>query len=274
MNNLLFAILFFALLDASHAGIRLASFYVGETSEDSNVERIADLIQLNDFVAIQGLRETKIIDALINQLFLRGDFYKFVASRPTDKNGRRYAFVWRDKTIKISALPTFRYAQFEHQALVATFRSNNFHFTAINFLSFSTEENKPKLLKLYNESLIESDDELDVIFFTALPTKTLPDLTPLIQVIPKHRHDLKAMDQLFPAIYLNMEKTLEFTGNAQQADSRKLIFNSNNNPSLVRFGWAEFENDLIVNDPTPSVIKNHTWGKTKNSPKEIVPYIK
>ena len=274
MSNLLFAILIFALVDASHAGIRLASFYVGETSEESNVERIADLIQLNDFVAIQGLQETKIIDALINQLFLSGDFYKFVVSKPTDENGRRYAFMWRDKTIKISALPTFVDTQLEHQALIATFRSNNFHFTAINFLSLSTKENNSNLLKLYNESLIESDGDLDVIFFTALPTKTLPDLTPLIQVIPKHLHDLKALDQLFPAIYLNREKTLEFNGNAQQIDSKKLIFNSKNNFPLRRFGWAEFDNDLIINDPTPSLVKNHTWGKTKNNPKKIAPYIK
>ena len=266
MNNLLFAILIFALVDPSHAEIRLASFYVGEISKDSDVKRIADLIQLNDFVAIQGLRETKIIDLLINQLFIRGDFYKFVISRPTDKNGRRYAFVWRDKTIKISGLPTFVHTQLEHQALVAKFRSNNFHFTAINFLNLSTEENNSTLLQLYNESLIQSDGELDVVFFTALPTKTLPDLTPLIQVIPKYRHDLKAIYQLFPAIFLDRKKTLEFTGNAQLADSRKLIFNSNDNPPLARFGWAEFDNDLIADDQTQSLIKSHTWGKTKIDP--------
>ena len=91
MNNFFLAILTFVLTHPIHAEIRLASFYAGEISVDSNLERIADIIQLFDLVAIQGLRETESIDPLVSILSRRGDYYKFLVSNPTGNNGRRYA---------------------------------------------------------------------------------------------------------------------------------------------------------------------------------------
>ena len=274
MNNLLLAILTFVLTHPIHAEIRLASFYAGEISVDSNLERIADIIQLFDLVAIQGLRETESIDPLVSILFRRGDYYKFLVSNPTGNNGRRYAFAWRDKTIQISSPPTFLETQLQHQALTTTFRSNNFNFTAINYQSLSTKENNSTLVNTYLESSTQTPHELDIILFAALPTETLPKLTPLVQVTPKHSSDLEALNQLFPAIYLDKKNTIEYTGNAQQIDPEQLVFDSNKNTLHPCLGWAEFDNNLIDDDPTLSLIKNDTWGKTKNRSMKVVPSVK
>ena len=263
MNFLLFVILIFFIANPTNADIRLASFYTENTLVDSNLERIADIIQRYDFVAIQGFRETKLIDPLVSILFRRGDYYKFIVSNPTGKNGKRYAFAWRDKKIQIASPPRFIDTQLEHKALIATFRSDKFDFIAINFQSLSTKDNTSKLLNTYHESNRLTPDELDVIIFAALPGKILPKLSPLVQVIPESISDTVIQQELFPTIYLNKKNTREFTGNAQQANPSQLIFDSNKNTLYSRLGWAEFNNSLIDDDPKPSLIRNHGWGKTK-----------
>ena len=274
MKKFLFSISIFVSTHPIFAEIRLASFCIGEVSVHSNLEQIADLIQSHDFLAIQGFREAEIIDPLISILFRRGDYYKFLTSKPTGNNDWRYAFAWRNSKIQISSPPIFIDTQFEHQVLKATFRSKNFKFTAINFQGLSTEENYSELSNIYHELKIQTTDELDVVFFTALPSINLPNLNSLSQVVPQNRRKYLAGQQLFPAIYLNKKSTREFTGKTQQIDPEKLILNNKNsslNPSL---GWAEFDNKLIDDDPLQSLIENHTWGKIKNTPRRIKNFVK
>ena len=156
----------------------------------------------------------------------------------------------------------------------ATFRSKNFKFTAINFQGLSTEENYSELSNIYHDLKIQTNDELDVVFFTALPSINLPNLNSLSQVVPQNRSKYLAGQRLFPAIYLNKKSTREFTGKTQQIDPEKLIFNNKNsslNPSL---GWAEFDNKLIDDDPLQSLIENHTWGKIKSPLRKIKNFVK
>jgi len=59
------------------------------------------------------------------------------------------------------------------------------------------------------------------------------------------------------------KNNLEYTGNAQQTDPGQLVFDSNKSTLHPCLGWAEFDNDLIDDDPTLSLIKNNTWKKQK-----------
>ena len=81
--RLCYLFLLLAAIPATSKPLRVASFHVSQFTQESVIERIADIVQQYDMVAIQDLRELAAADALLATLFRRGDFFKILPSNPS-----------------------------------------------------------------------------------------------------------------------------------------------------------------------------------------------
>lgn len=260
--------LLLAAIPAASQPLRLASFHVSEFSEESDIERIADIVQQYDMVAIQDLRDLAATDALLATLFRRGDFFKVLPSNPSSTDGTRYAFAWRDRSVQLIAPGSFLEIGSEYRPAYATFRAGNFDFIAVIYQTASPAAQASKeLVETYHKARETRADEGDVLLFSSLaePTPVPAPLTPIVPLdAPVALDGSSAHANIYIAAYLTGEYSGNyaidsFELNLPDADAQRV--------SQRRPVWAEFIADSGDDDgpgiPLPSAIDFQTWGQLK-----------
>ena len=100
--------------------------------DDSELAQIASILARYDFVAIQELRDTTVLDRLMLHL----PAWEYVASDPVGRGvTKRYAFVYRTDLVSAVAAPHFFPDQedlFIREPYVGHFRSGEFDFSIIS----------------------------------------------------------------------------------------------------------------------------------------------
>ena len=185
--------------------ITLATFNVrifsNGSRDDQELEQIADVLELYDFVAIQELRDTLVLRRAVNELATRGYKYAFDASNRVGRGSpyELYAFLYRTDKIQL-VTPGVLWGEtndeFIREPFYATFRSGNFDFTVITIhvlYGDSQSERRPEIIELANVfQAVQSGNanEQDVILvgdFNFPPTdqgwtnlKAIPTMTWLV----------------------------------------------------------------------------------------------
>ena len=204
--------LLLAAIPAASQPLRPASFHVSEFSGESDIERIADIVQQYDMVAIQDLRDLAAADALL-ALFRRGDFFKVLAFKPIEHRRNALRVCWRDRSVQLIAPGSFLEIDSEYRPVYATFRAGNFDFIAVIYQTASPAAQASKeLMETYHKARETLADEGDVLLFSSLaePTPVPAPLTPIVPLdAPVALDGSSAHANIYIAAYL----TGEYSGN-------------------------------------------------------------
>jgi|GEM_PF-1490397 len=263
-------LLFAAPLSAEE--IRVASFYASNLSPNSDLEGVADRLQNYDFVAIQDLRDLAAVDELLAILFRRSDFFKILPSQPSGSDGARYAFAWRDRSVKIVSPGSFLGTSAERRPVYALFRAGHFDFAAVNFQSATSAaaSEAKQLDDAFAQLGLDLADERDLILFGSF-THPAPELSRLAPLFPRDHSISLRGDPIHANIYFSNLHTREYAG-ANGIDSFDETAFANDVDAAIRVSrqrpiWATFTTDSPDDDgagiPAPSPVIGHSWSHIK-----------
>lgn len=266
--RLCYLFLLLAAIPATSKPLRVASFHVSQFTQESDIERIADIVQQYDMVAIQDLRELAAADALLATLFRRGDFFKILPSNPSGAQGARYAFAWRDRRIQLIAPGTFIKMESEYKPVYATFRAGDFDFIALIYKTTSpAAKASMELVEAYQNVRDSMADEGDVLLFSSLAEPT-PVPMPLMPIVRLDSPVALDRSSAHANIYIADHLTKEYTGGyVIDSFEQDLSDDEAMRVSQRRPVWAEFTTDSGDDDgrgiPLPSAVDRQTWGRLK-----------
>lgn len=267
-----FSILLLLAIPATADEIRVASFHASQLSLQSDIAGVADRLQAYDFVAIQDLRDLAAVDELLATLFRRSDFFKILPSQPSGEDGARYAFAWRDRSIKIISPGSFLGNNPSRRPVYATFRAGNFDFVAVNYQSATTATvAADSLLQDAHTQLKEIlPDEHDLLLFASF-SHVAPELAALDPIFPLDNIVSINGDGVHANIYLSTVNTREHSGTSGIDDFDATAFN-NDVEKAVRVSqqrpvWAIFSTDAPDDDgpdlTPPSPVLEQNWAHIK-----------
>lgn len=133
--------------------IRLASFNIRIFSDNSRNDReldqIVSLLKEYDIVAIQELRDTRVLDRTLDKLReATGVEWRFEASEPVGRGVKeRYAFLYRIDRVLVknsSKIVDDPKDLFIREPYYATFRAGNFDFTLLTIHALYKSKNAPE----------------------------------------------------------------------------------------------------------------------------------
>ncbi len=264
-------LLLLTALPVSAQSIRVASFHISDLSTASNLERVADLIQQYDLVAIQDVSDLAAADQLLAILFRRGDFFKILPSQPSGDDPIRYAFAWRDRSVQILAPGSFIDIDAARRPVFAAFRAGDLDFVAVNYQTTApAQQASEELDRAYRHMRKHRPDEGDVLIFASLAQPTQP-APPLLPALPLDSPVPLDGSQGSANIYLSMEQTREFTGahgvdrfdqGADESDSPDLSAVSQRRPVWIELATGKGDDDGPGIEP-PSAVVPQSWGRTK-----------
>lgn len=154
--------------------IKIASFNIrilsDNSRDDTELQYIAKILSLYDIIAIQEVRDTRVLDRLVRIL---GNKYEYDASPAVGRGVKEiYAFMWRKDRVKQlvdgKIYPDVN-DDFIREPYYATFKAGNFDFTLLTihvFFGKSEKERRPELVKLaevYQYVQRKDENENDVI---------------------------------------------------------------------------------------------------------------
>lgn len=267
-----FSILLLLVLPAAADEIRVASFHASQLSLQSDIAGVADRLQAYDFVAIQDLRDLAAVDELLATLFRRSDFYKILPSQPSGDDGARYAFAWRDRSVKIVSPGSFLGNNPSRRPVYATFRAGNFDFVAVNFQSPTTATAATdSLLQNAHTRLKEIfPDERDLLLFASF-SHIAPELPALDPIFPLDNIVSISGEATHANIYLPTADTREHSGtsgidffdtSAFNGDSEKAARVSQQRPIWTTFSTDAPDDDGPGLTPPSPVLEQH-WAHIK-----------
>lgn len=269
--HLCYTFLLIAAFPAASQPLRAASFHVSEFTRESDIERIADIVQQYDIVAIQDLRELAAADELLATLFRRGDFFKILPSNPSGPDATRYAFAWRDRRVQLITPGSFLEVDWEPRPVYAIFRAGDFDFVALNYQTMSPpEQAASQLIEAYEQTRKKIAEEGDVLVFASLAEPT-PVQNPLTPILPLNTPVAFEGRSAHSNIYIATHLTKEFNG-SYAVDPFEQRLSSGDSQQIARISglrpvWAEFALDGGDDDgpgiPFPSAIAHQTWGRLK-----------
>lgn len=157
--------------------VTVASFNIrifsNTSRNDQELGYIADILDDYDIIAIQELRDEKVLQRTISILNNRGREYGYDISAPVGKEVKeRYAFLYRkDKVKEIYPGKLYKKTkdEFIREPFYATFKANNFDFTLITvhiLFGANEKERRPEikeLAKVYNKVQAEDPKEQDIL---------------------------------------------------------------------------------------------------------------
>lgn len=133
--------------------IKLASFniriYSTRSRDDRELRLISDQLKLYDIIAIQEVRDSKVLDRTVTILNANtGAAWEYLMSEPVgNKVKERYAFMYRTDRVQsttkgeVTADPS---NVFIREPYIASFRASNFDFTLITIHALHTSMNAPE----------------------------------------------------------------------------------------------------------------------------------
>jgi hypothetical protein len=267
-----FYVLLLLTLPATAEEIRVASFHASQLSLESDIAGVADRLQAYDFVAIQDLRDLAVVDELLAVLFRRSDFFKILPSQPSGDDGARYAFAWRDRSVKIVSPGSFLGNNPNRRPVYATFRAGNFDFVAVNFQTATTASAAvDSLLEDAYTQLNEAfPDERDILLFSSFshPAPLLSVLNPLF---PLDNSVSIHGSPNYANMYLSILNTREYTGTSGidffDTDAFAGDLEMASRVSFQRPIWATFNTDAADDDgpviTPPSPVLEQSWAHIK-----------
>ncbi len=221
--------------DENPNNILISSFNIRILSDKSRSDRevalIGDIIKNYDIIAIQEVRDEKILKRLISYLQQQGIIYGYEISNPVGKTStERYAYIYRVNKIKLSKRGKIYNDpddKFIREPFYATFKAKAFDFTlsTIHVLVGRNEkERTPEIIELaqvYKNIQTEDPAEQDIILmgdFNMPPDDhgfqnllAINSMTCLI----KHPFKTTIGDvSLYDNIWFQKKYVKEFTGNA------------------------------------------------------------
>ena len=185
--------------------LRLASFDIwlfSNTSRDNEELRsIANILKYHDLIAIQGVKDEKVLTRLVDILRGMGYSYQYELSPPLGKNTQDYhAFLYRDDRVtlvKTGKLYSSEKNQLSRAPFYASFKSGNFDFTLVSVYIPDMDDLTLKrreilsLADVYNDVQNEDVAEQDVLLLGDFniapddkswePLKAIPTMTYLIK---------------------------------------------------------------------------------------------
>ena len=148
--------------------LNLATWNIRELSDGSRdgeeLSQVARIIQLYDFVAIQELNDTEVLERLQTRL----PHYSYVTSERVGRSpqsSERYAFLYRSDRVTVVAPPQVYPDQndwFIREPFVGHFRAGEFDFTVVTvhiFYGDGPSERRPEIARL--DDVIRWADEIN-----------------------------------------------------------------------------------------------------------------
>lgn len=276
MKKFLILFLFILLLIPSYfvlgnnPTISIATFNIrifsNNSRDDNELYQICNLLKEFDFIAIQEIRDTMILDRTVSMLKNKFNFeFKYVASPKVGRGVKEiYAFLYRkDKVeyLKESYVFSDEEDLFIREPYIAKFKAGNFDFYVISIHTIygdSITDRRAEALLLDDVYLTVQNlnDENDIILlgdFNLSPDDKgfveLLEIPDMIYVNGKIPTSIK--DRLYDNIFFQSTYTKEFTGKYGVVKYDEELFgNDDKKASLMvsdhRPLWAEF--DVNVDD--------------------------
>ena len=242
--------------------------FSSKSRDDNELAKIVKLIKNFDLVAIQELRDTKVLDrtvAMLNQETQTE--WAYDASAPVGEGVKeRYGFLYRKDRVSVKKsgqLVNDSKNQFIREPYYATFQAGQFDFTLLTIHALYKSKNAPERKKEFNalakvyQSILEQDpQEQDLILvgdfndspdnprFT--PLNTIPGITCLFQ--PPVKTTIKDVS-LYDNILFQPAAVTEFTGEDGIMKFDETDFNKNyaaakKDVSDHRPVWAVFRTNI------------------------------
>jgi len=250
--------------------ISIATFNIrifsNNSRDDNELYQICNLLKEFDFIAIQEIRDTMILDRTVSMLKNKFNFeFKYVASPKVGRGVKEiYAFLYRkDKVeyLKESYVFSDEEDLFIREPYIAKFKAGNFDFYVISIHTIygdSITDRRAEALLLDDVYLTVQNlnDENDIILlgdFNLSPDDKgfveLLEIPDMIYVNGKIPTSIK--DRLYDNIFFQSTYTKEFTGKYGVVKYDEELFgNDDKKASLMvsdhRPLWAEF--DVNVDD--------------------------
>jgi endonuclease/exonuclease/phosphatase family metal-dependent hydrolase len=264
--GILFLFYFCLALSVFADTIYIATFNIrifsNNSRDDEELLQICNLLKEFDFIAIQEVRDTQILDRTVSMLKNQFNLnYRYVASDKvgTERSKEIYAYLYRTnkvKPLKNFGLYTDSEDHFIREPFVAMFKAGEFDFYAINIHSIygdSVSERRFEAKKLAGVyAVVQSrNGENDVLLlgdFNLAPEdsgfQSLKAIPNMIFVNGKLPTSIK--DKLYDNIWFQAHFTKEFTGKFGIINFDEVLFgNDDKKASLMvsdhRPLWAEFE---------------------------------
>ncbi|MDP2653311.1 MAG: endonuclease/exonuclease/phosphatase family protein [Candidatus Omnitrophota bacterium] len=228
--------------------IRIGSFNIrifsNNSRTDDELQQIADILKYYDVIAIQELRDGKVLQRTTDILAQMGQVYDYIVSPPTGRGVKeRYAFVFRPDKIQLigeGRLYDDPRDVFMRSPFYATFRAGNFDFTLITvhlvYGDFKDARRKEihHLARVYREVMDTDPREKDIIVlgdFNLPPVdsgwadfKAIPEMIHLIS--PPEKTTITDTS-LYDNFWFQRDSLREYTGRA----------------GVIRFDENMFQND-------------------------------
>ena len=249
--------------------ISIATFNIrifsNNSRDDEELLQICNILKEFDFIAIQEVRDTEVLDRTV--LMLKNQFdldYEYLASKRVGTERVKEIYVYLYRADRVKAIKSFgvypdQDDDFIREPFIAMFKAGNFDFYAINMHSIygdsvgERREEARKLAGVY--AVVQSQDsENDVLLmgdFNLGPDnsgfqsfKAIPNM---IYVNGKLPTSIK--DKLYDNIWFQSHFIREFTGRYGIIKFDEVLFgNDDKNASLMisdhRPLWAEFETSV------------------------------
>jgi endonuclease/exonuclease/phosphatase family metal-dependent hydrolase len=268
---LLIIIFFFSCSLLFGDTISIATFNIrifsNNSRDDEELYQICNLLKEFDFIAIQEVRDTQILDRTVSMLKNQFNLnYNYLASDKvgTERSKEIYAYLYRTEKVKpLKNFGLYKDAEdhFIREPFVALFKAGEFDFYAINIHSIygdSVSERRFEAKKLAGVyAVVQSrDGENEVLLmgdFNLAPDdsgyqslKAIPNM-----VVVNGKLPTSIKDKLYDNIWFQANFTREFTGKFGIINFDEVLFgNDDKKASLMvsdhRPLWAEF--DVSVDD--------------------------
>jgi len=264
-------------LSATHEipdNIKLGSFNIrmfsNKSRNDDELKYIASILRYHDVIAIQELKDERVLERTVNMLREMGYDYDYEISPQVGRDVREiYAFLYRKDKVKVKYRGKVYNEQqdvFIHKPFYATFQAGNFDFTLCNVrLLFNNDITQRRLklsglTKVYRYLQIENPQEKDIILlgdFNLPPTdrgwRTLKDLPSMAYLIKPPAKTTISDKNLYDNFWFQKRNVKEYTGQAGVVKFDENIFkNDDRQAKLVvsdhRPIWATFKTSLPDDD--------------------------
>lgn len=247
--------------------LSIASFNIRIFSDNSRSDEelayIVDVLKRYDLIAVQELRDEKVLQRAVEMLKAEGFDYGYDISGSVGRGVKeRYAFLYRKN--KVEPVQEGRLYQeeadeFIREPFYATFRSGNFDFTLITIhvlFGKSKSERRPEIIELaevYNRIQDDDPDEQDIILcgdFNFPPKdegfddiKSISGMTFLI--LPPGKTTITDTS-LYDNFWFQKEYVAEYTGQSGIYKFDEIIFNNDDRKASLAVSdhrpiWAEFD---------------------------------
>ncbi len=246
-------------LKISSFNIRLFS---NNSRDDSELKQIVGILKEYDLIAIQELRDERVMQRAVALLAQMGYHYNYDISPPVGRGVKeRYAFLYLEDKVKVlkdgKVFPDKDDA-FIREPYYATFKSGNFDFTLVTMHALfgdSKKDRRPEIVKLadvYQFIQDENNQEDDIILlgdFNFPPTdvgfnrlKSVPSMTPIIVSSKTTVTDTSLYDNFW---FQKMHVT-EYTGQSGINKFDEILFNNDDKKAKLAVSdhrpiWATFD---------------------------------